>query len=111
MTTYSPTPSHSLQWVPASSLGAHPAQHPRQASRQVDTHMGRGHRRGEIPFVSSRLAVAGGSPEASGGAGLGDTPLPPRVWAPPRPLLQPLAATRGHPAHCLLSHRGLAARA
>lgn len=39
-----------------------------------------------------------------GGAGLGDTPLPPRVWALPRPLLQPLAATRGHQAHCLLSH-------
>ena len=42
-------------------------------------------------------------------------PPSPRVWAPPRPLLTPLAATRGHPTHCLLfhllSHRGLPARA
>ena len=73
VTTHSPTPSHSLLRAPASSLGAHPAQHPRQASRQVDTHMGRGHWRGERPFMSWRLAVAGGSPV--GGAGLRDTPL------------------------------------
>lgn len=93
MTTYSPTPSHSLQWVPASSLGAHPAQHPRQASRQVDTHMGRGHRRGEILFVSWRLAVAGGSPAASGrGRAGGHPPFPHGLGSSKAPA----AASSGH---------------
>ena len=54
-------------WVRAS----HPAQHPRQASRQVDTHTGRGHRRGERLFVSWRLVVAGGPLAAYGRARAG----------------------------------------
>lgn len=37
-----------------------------------------------------------------GGPGLGYTTLGRWVWAPPRPLLQPPPATRGHPTHRLL---------
>ena len=75
MTSPSPTPSHSLRWAPASRAPrAHPAQHPRQASRQVDTHTGRGHRRGERLFVFWRLAVAGGPLAAYGRAGTGVHP-------------------------------------